>query len=177
MKMFARQKLAQGAVIEVYPTVVPRKREDGSLWLGNRLQLVTQKLHEWMVEIDKGELDLDTAARQYYTKKALISQAYQKHEKDVATGALSESTQEMVNRASRQFAMGEEVEEFGLKVKLEGQVVDVSTVPLGIYTTVINGRERTIDTSLKVARYDLTEAAREFGSAINLVRQPDDFTF
>lgn len=177
LKMFARQRLAAGAVIEVYPTVAVRNREDGTKWLGNRLQLTVQKLWEWMDEIHNDRLDLDTAAAQFYAAKALRNQHYRNLEANLATGALTEDIQDKVNVASRQFAMGEAVEEFGLKIKLEGEIVDVSQVPAGNYSSTINGRKMYFNTSVRAGRYDLTLTAQTHNLGVDLQREADDFVF
>lgn len=179
LKLYYRQKLAQGAVLEFYPVVKARKREDGSIWLGDRLQRATQKLYEWMSEIEKGALDKDTAASQYYSAKALRTQAFKAYDVAKATGALTEDIEGQVNLASRQFAMGESIEEFGDVIKLEGETIDVSQVPAGVYSADVNGRKTYFNTNLRVDRYNLTVAAKTFGSSLALTREADgdEFTF
>lgn len=177
LKLFARQRLAAGAVIEVYPTVVVRNREDGSKWLGNRLQLTVEKLWEWMNEIHNDRLDIDTAAAQYYSAKALRTQHYRNLEANKANGSLTDDIQDKVNEASRQFALGEAVEEFGLKIKLEGEVVDVSTIPAGNYSATPSGRKLYFNTSLRAGRFDLTLAAQQHHLNVDLQREADDFVF
>jgi hypothetical protein len=177
LKLYYRQKLAEGAVLEFYPVVKARKRDDGSVWLGDRLQRATQKMYEWMSEIEAGTLDKETAAAQYYAAKALRSQAYKTYDAAKATGALTEKIEGAVNLASRQFAMGEKIEEFGDTIKLEGSVVDVSQVPVGVYSASVNGRKRYFDTRLRVDRYNLLMAAQQHNSSIDLTREADDFTF
>jgi len=173
LKLTYRQELAEGAVIELYPTVTPREREDGSINLLNNLQLHVQKLWEWLSEIDKGALDLDTAARQYYTAKGQRNRAARNIEAARATGELSEELEQKVRTASRQYAMGEEVQESGLSVKLDGVVTDITQIPSGLYAGEINGRKVYYDTNNRLGRMDLALAAQTHNSNLNLIPQDE----
>jgi hypothetical protein len=172
-----RRALAQGAVIEVYPVVETRRNKEGGTWFDTRLQLKAQQLYQWLSLIDKGELDLDTAARQHYTQKALVAQTVRDYQKGVATGEITEEVIREVTDNARRFVTGEAVVERDLTVNVDGEIIDVALIPSAIFTGLVNGRTQVYDTRKKMGRMNLDAATRKFNGSLKLVRQPENFSF
>ena len=176
VKLYYRQQLAQGAVFEFYPVVKPYKLTNGDTMLLNRLQLDAQDIYMNLLRIHEGE-EVAQVAKEFYTKKSLRNQEYRKAEKGKATGELSQDTIDAVDNAAKQYATGEDVEEFGRQVKIEGNSVDLSVVPLALYSAMINGRKEYFDTRVRAGRYNLDAAAQQWNGSLDLVPEPDNFTY
>jgi hypothetical protein len=176
IKLYYRQQLAAGGVFEFYPIVKPRTIDGQPAGVKNRLQLEAQDIYLNLLRIHEGE-EVAQVAKEFYTKKSLRGQEYRKAEAGIATGEISEETVSAVDTASKQYAMGEAVEEFKRTVKINGESIDVSAVPLALYSATIDGHKDYFDTRVRSGRYNLDAAAQRLNGSLDLTPEPDNFTF
>lgn len=176
LKLYYRQQLNLGGFFEFYPVVKKGTSKAGELYWMRSLQLKVQDFYSGLLRIHEGE-DVDFIAKLYYTKKSLRNEAYRKARAGIESGDIPEDVVIAVDATSRQYGKGEEVEPRERKVKVDGTEIDVTAVPLAVYSCMIDGNKEYFDTSLRDDRYNLEAAVQRLNGGLELHIEPDDFLF
>lgn len=138
-----RLALHQGTTYRISPVVwgwVAQSGENaGETIVKDQAQKSAQRLMVALQAIDKGEITVEEAGRQFFQDRLFMRISYQN--KDEADSLPEETTEKLVENAQA-VKEGTPVKDIGLTVTVDGKSYDIASLPKGNYVAKVDGNAK-----------------------------------